>query len=65
MANKQWFEIEVECIKYKDGLSCKVGHKEVVAKVKSKGLAYNVLMCMKNIYDEEYFRIRIIYPDEK
>jgi hypothetical protein len=56
---KQWYNIEIECIKYKEGLSCKVGYKEVIAKVKSKGNAYNVASSLENIYNKEYFTITI------
>lgn len=56
---KQWYTIETECIKYNASLSMLVGEKIIVAKVKSKGLAYYTAQTLENIYKPEYFKISI------
>lgn len=48
---KQWYEIEIECIKFSPAFNMKVGEKEIVAKVKSKGLAFIAANSIAKIYD--------------
>lgn len=51
---KQWYIIESECIKYNPSLTCKVGEKTVVAKVKSYGLAYAVAQAIAETLGESF-----------
>ena len=50
MAKKQWYQIEIECIKFNPSIDLKVGEKHVVAKVKSYGLAYHAAMAISEVY---------------
>lgn len=59
MAAKQWYSIEIECIKFNPSCTLKVGEKSVVSKVKSYGLAYNVAQFLESVYNKEYFQITI------
>lgn len=60
MAKKLWYEIEIECIKYKVGCSMLVGEKLAVAKVKSKGLAYSIAKHLADTqYTNDYFKVSI------
>ena len=59
MAKKQWYLIETECIKFNPSLTCKVGEKTVVAKVKSPGLACFITAELEKIYKPEFFKITI------
>ena len=60
MANKKWYTITAECIKYKSILSCKVGDVLTLAKVASSGKAYVCAKVLSETYTPEYFKIRII-----
>lgn len=51
MSKKQWYQIEIECIKYDPSFNMKVGEKEIVAKVKSQGLVYIAANAIAKIYD--------------
>lgn len=59
MAKKQWYSIEVECIKFNPSLTCDVGAKLEVAKVRSLGLAYAVAQYLETCYKPEYFKITV------
>ena len=59
MRKKEWYLIEIECIKYDTRLTCKVGEKMTVAKIKSEGLANVVAANMVTVYNPEFFRITI------
>ena len=69
MAAKQWYQIEIECMKYQASSTMLVGEKNIVAKVKSEGLAYKVASgadsrtilatSLQEIYKTEYFKITI------
>ena len=60
MAAKQWYSVEVECIKFNPSLTVKVGEKTVVAKVKSSGLAYSVAShLIRAVYPTEYFKVSV------
>ena len=59
MAAKQWYMVEIECIKFNPACTLLVGEKSIVAKVKSYGLAYNVEQFLETIYNKEYFNISI------
>ena len=59
MAAKQWYSIEIECIKFNAFCTMKVGEKSIVSKVRSYGLAYNVAQFLATIYSPEYFNITI------
>lgn len=60
MAAKQWYMVEIECIKFNPSCTLNVGEKSIVAKVKSYGLAYNVAQFLQTIYNNEYFNIKIL-----
>ena len=51
---KIWYEISAECIKENSGLTCKAGDKEVLAKVKSKGLAEMSRQVFEKVYGENF-----------
>ena len=51
---KQWYQIEVECIKFDPSLTCKVGEKTVLAKVKSYGLAYAAAQAISQTLGESF-----------
>ena len=59
MSKKQWYEIQVECIKFNPTCTLLVGEKNTVAKVKSYGLAFQVANFLQSIYSKEYFDISI------
>ena len=52
MSKKVWYQIEIECIKFNPSFDMKVGEKQVVAKVKSSGLAYITASAMKEVYKD-------------
>ena len=59
MSKKLWYSIEIECVKY-DALSTMlVGEKNIVAKVKSKGLAILIAKNLENVYKTDQFKISI------
>ena len=60
MSKKVWYEIQLECIKESASFTCKVGDIQTVAKVKSKGLAYQVALKLEEIYRKEYWKISIV-----
>lgn len=60
MANKKWYTITAECIKYKSILSCKVGDVLTLAKVTGGSNAYVCADALCKIYTPEYFKIRVI-----
>lgn len=47
---KQWYLIEIECIKFNPSIDMKIGEKQIIAKVKSQGLAYIVAQSFSEIY---------------
>lgn len=54
MGKKLWYDVEVECIKY-DALSTMlVGEKDIIARVKSKGLAIITAQSIKRVYGERF-----------
>lgn len=52
MSKKVWYQIEIECIKFNPSFDMKVGEKQIVAKVKSYGLAYAAANTIKDIYKD-------------
>lgn len=52
MRKKEWYLIEIECIKYNPSLSMKIGEKQIVAKVKSYGLAYATAQTISGVYKD-------------
>lgn len=56
MSKKQWYEIEIECIK---SGPCILGEKWIAAKVKSYGLAFSVAEHLISVYKPEYFKVTI------
>ena len=60
MAKKIWYNVEVECIKESANCTMRKGEKEVIAKVKSKGLAHVTAIGMKSIYKKDLFKIKVI-----
>lgn len=59
MANKKWYTITAECIKFQSCCSCKVGEVIVLAKVIGKGNAYICADALCQVYKPEYFIINI------
>ena len=55
MAVKQWYLIEIECIKFNPSFNMKVGEKQIVAKVKSKGLAFVTANAIAKLYDGQCY----------
>ena len=53
---KQWYNIYMECIKYSPSITAKVGKVELVAKVKSEGLAYQTCKAIQESVGE-YFKV--------
>lgn len=53
---KVWYNVYQECVKYSSSITAKVGEVELVAKVKSEGLAY---VTCKSIQESvgEYFKV--------
>ena len=60
MANKKWWTITAECIKFQSCCSCKVGEVFVLAKVVSFGNARTCADALYQVYKPEYFTIKII-----
>ena len=52
MSKKQWYQIEIECIKFNPSFDMKVGEKQVIGKVKSYGLAYAAANAIKDVYKD-------------
>jgi hypothetical protein len=59
MSKKIWYEIELECIKDNANFSCVAGEKQIIAKVKSVGLAYQMALKLQEIYDKEHWKVII------
>lgn len=59
MANKKWYTITAECIKFQSCCSCKVGEILVLAKVLSKSNAYTCANALYQVYKPEYFEIKV------
>ena len=59
MANKQWYTITAEYIKFQSSCTCNVGEVLVLAKVSSSGNAYVCAKALSQIYKPEYFKISI------
>ncbi len=57
MAKKEWYTIEIECIKDSALITYSRGEKVVVAKVKSLGLAHIVCNELRKVYTAEHFII--------
>lgn len=57
MTKKVWYSIEIECIKETAASTLRVGEKDLVCKVKSKGLAFLVAADLEKTYKQEYFKI--------
>ena len=57
MAAKQWYTIEIECIRFNACHTMQVGEKMVIAKVKSLGLAHVVCAEIRKVYNPYYFMI--------
>ena len=62
MAKKQWYTIEVECVKVCNNTSCySVGEKFIVAKIKSIGVAYIVAKHLhETTYKKDNFVVRVL-----
>lgn len=54
--NKQWYNVYTECIKYNPSITAKVGEINLVAKVKSEGLAYVTAKAIQESVGE-YFKV--------
>lgn len=59
MANKKWWTVVAECIKFQSCCDCKVGEVFVLAKVSRKSNAYICANALCQVYKPEYFEIRI------
>ena len=55
MSKKQWFYIQAECITDNAALTVKKGDIEIVAKVKSKGLAFIVANSLANTMGNNFY----------
>lgn len=53
---KQWYNIFMECIKYSPSITAKVGEINLVAKVKSEGLAHTTCKAIQESVGE-YFKV--------
>lgn len=53
---KQWYNIYSECVKYSPSITAKVGEINLVAKVKSEGLAYTTCKAIQESVGE-YFKV--------
>lgn len=53
---KQWYNIYSECVKYSPSITAKVGEVNLVAKVKSEGLAYTTCKAIQESVGE-YFKV--------
>lgn len=51
MAKKEWYTVEIECIKFNPSMNMDIGEKRIVAKVKSKGLAFVTANAIAKLYD--------------
>ena len=52
MAKKEWYTIEIECIKFNPSFNMKVGERQIIAKVKSYGVAYVTAQAISGIYKD-------------
>jgi hypothetical protein len=50
MAKKEWYSIEIECIKETATFDMLLGEKQVIAKVKSMGLACFIVASIEKLY---------------
>lgn len=53
---KQWYNVYTECVKYSPSITAKVGEVNLVAKVKSEGLAYTTCKAIQESVGE-YFKV--------
>lgn len=53
---KIWYNVYQECIKYSPSITAKVGEVELIAKVKSEGLAYVTCKTIQETVGE-YFKV--------
>ena len=53
---KQWYNIYSECVKYSPSITAKIGEVNLVAKVKSEGLAYTTCKAIQESVGE-YFKV--------
>lgn len=53
---KVWYNVYQECIKYSPSITAKVGEINLVAKVKSKGMAYQTCKAIQEMVGE-YFKV--------
>ena len=53
---KQWYNVFMECVKYSPSITAKVGEVNLVAKVKSEGLAYTTCKAIQESVGE-YFKV--------
>ena len=54
MGKKLWYDVEIECIKYDTLSNMLVGEKDIIAHVKSKGLAIITAQSIKQVYGERF-----------
>lgn len=55
---KEWYEVKVKCIKEAPGISMKLGEVITIAKVRSKGNTYVVMVALRNkFYNQENFEV--------
>lgn len=52
MSKKQWYQVEIECVYVSPGFNMVLGEKQVIAKVKSQGLAYTVANTIAKVYEK-------------
>lgn len=52
MAKKEWYTIEIECIKFNPSFDMTIGEKQIIAKVKSYGLAYTAAQAFSAVYKD-------------
>ena len=57
MAKKQWYCVEVECIRETPELTMRKGEKQIVAKVNSLGLAYVTANAIDKLYSGKCYVI--------
>ena len=53
---KVWYNVYMKCVKYSPSITAKVGEVELVAKVKSEGLAYAACKTIQESVGE-YFKV--------
>lgn len=53
---KVWYNIYSECVKYSPSITAKVGEVNLIAKVKSEGLAYTTCKAIQESIGE-YFKV--------